>query len=319
MITYMTRGLETAWRSLPAVALAMVLSATWDVGVALLMARHPLPQEFVRGWQQETQALTQRYSERGAPGPGSMPAPVTPSMAKDAKRLLGVLAPLKPWAVHAKGLLIPLALLALAAWAWMTAGRLGYLEARMQQPTSLRTFWTVGAERLVPVLKVAGLRAVFGAAVFAVSAGLVLLERVGPPAWQAGWSVLSDAGVFGIFALMIWFSVVSIFWFIAAVVDRLGPVAALKASVAAARRQFWSVCGLLAGWILVSLALMVLLAYPRELMSLGDPRGGQLFDASVGVFVAVFTRFAFDASLIACYRQGQAPASETGQPGDAGA
>ncbi len=322
MITLIMQGLEAAGRSLGAIGIGMIVAASWDLGAALLVTRHPLPPEVLREWRQEAQELTERF---GRPTPGGADAARTAGAGETAPRVdeagkIGRhLAALLRWFSDARSIAVPLTLLGVLGWGWSTAGRLGYLEAQLIGNGSLRTFFTTGVSRLASTVEVAGLRLALGVVGIAASAALLLLGQVGGTAWRTAWGVVADLGLVGVMAIAGWFSIVSVFWIIAAVVDRLGPIAALQASMAAVRGRFWRVCGLLLAWALVGLAVMVLVASARGVVVMAvGPQAGRIVEASLGMCVVVFTRFALDASLIACYRERRGPVAGAGQPGGSG-
>lgn len=211
----------------------------------------------------------------------------------------------REWFGRAWPLMFLVLVVLLVVNAWLSGGQIGYLAARVShQPAKLSLFWEEGTRAFGRLL---------GAWILLIVVGILVTVLVGslltllPPVIGVVFSVLTRL-VF--MAASAWISL----WFIAVVVDRVGPIAGLKTSlrVTKGRRLKTAGLGLLIGLIFIGLWLVFAL-----IMLLSNAIGGvvaaTLFvtGSLAGSIASLYLGFAALAAYIRCYQdmKGQVAAS----------
>jgi hypothetical protein len=200
-------------------------------------------------------------------------------------------------------------LLVLAAGAWLYGGQIGYLTARLRgQPATVATFFSSGTTAFWPVL---------GSSLFSlvITAGVVLVIAL--VAWLLSALPTTAAGIVGVVLVaagvvaLVWVLVRMMFWFIAVVADRRGPLAGLRASVEATRGKWWKTFGLLALLMVIGMGAAVTF---NLLAGLGTVLGGPVGTVLQVVvtilqllIVNLYLGFASTAALICFYEDAKAP------------
>lgn len=254
--------------------------------------------------------------EAGAPSPTeSISPPADDSGASAATEVQETAEPreTEAWFGRAWPLLLVAVLLFIAANVWLTGGQIAYVGKLITSGSArFAEFWTTGLKVFGSLLG-AWCLAVFGvgalALVVALLSFLMSLMVGGVPRW-----VSTAVGVLvgiGLFIAMIWLGVRLLFWFIAVVLDGLGPVAGLKASWRATQGRWWRVAGLGA-------AVMALSFVVSGVFGLLEWLGGTLGDAGAvlvilsniaGVVANLFLGFWVTGSFIHYYIDAKSPAA----------
>jgi hypothetical protein len=243
----------------------------------------------------------------------AVPAPADAAVdpAPPAQPTTAQQAAMAEWIGRAWPLLAVLVLVVIAASTWLYAGQIGYLAARVRgEPATVATFLS-SASRAFGLLLASSLLmlvAVAGVGLVVVLIGAVLSALPSAVAGVLG-AVLLVAGV----AAITWVMVRAAFWFIAVVADARGPVAGLRASLAATRGKWWNTCGLLV--VLFAMAISVLVVL-NLLGGLGEILGGgvgtvlQVLVALAQVLLLnLYLGFVFIAASIRFYEDAKAPAA----------
>ena len=227
---------------------------------------------------------------------------VAPAAAPDGEARARVIG---QWFGRAWPALLIALLLAFAGNAWLNGGQIGYLAKQVTaQHAAVSEFWVAGSRAFLPLIGAWALSLLGMAGAIAVLAlvgtGLAALP-------EAARAVLGALIGFGFLAGFIWLIVRLAFWFIAIVVERIGPIAALKASFRVSRGRWWRLVGLGLLMALVSYAAWVpfgLLEWVGTLigggaavaLSLVGNVGGIVASLYVGfVALAAYLRFYEDA------------------------
>lgn len=164
------------------------------------------------------------------------PAAPVPAADEERARVIG------QWFGRAWPMLLIALLLAAAGNVWLNGGQIGYLAKQVTAPPArVSEFWAAGTRAFLPLigawaLSLAGVAAIVG--ILALVAALLALLP------EAARAVLGTLVTVGLLIGFIWLVVRLAFWFIAIVVDRLGPIAAFKASFRASRGRWWRLVGL---------------------------------------------------------------------------
>ena len=241
-----------------------------------------------------------------------------PPAPSPEKRLAEQEQAIAEWLGRAWPILLLCACFFIAANVWLTGAQIGYLAKRViSQQARLADFWTSGTQAFVGLLGGTflsfGLIVIIGLAILLVALLLSALAGVLPGAVSGVLGFLLGLAVL---IGLIWLGVRFVLWFIAIVVDRLGPVAGLKASLGATRGRWWSVFGLL----MVAVAISAGIAAATGLMGwAGNAIGGGI--AAVIGFLMTLVRivanlmlgFTMMAALIRFYADAKpgSTASET--------
>ena len=234
------------------------------------------------------------------PEPNAAPPDVT---ADDARvRVIG------QWFGRAWPLLLIALLLAAAGNVWLSGGQISYLAKQVSaQRAPVSEFWVAGSRAFLPLIGAWALSLAVAAAVVGVLALVAALLAILPEAARA---VLGTLVAVGLLIGFVWLVVRLSFWFIAIVVEGVGPIAGLKASFRASRGRWWRLTGL--G------LLMVLLSYVASLpfallgwlgsrigggagvaLGLAGNVGGILMSLYVGfVMLAAYLRFYADTKAV---------------------
>ena len=160
---------------------------------------------------------------------------------------------IETWFGRAWPLLLIALLLFIAANVWLTAGQIAYLVKRVTTGTArVAEFWTTGRQVFGSLLG-AWCLAIFGVGALALGIALLgfLMSLIGraAPRWLSAF--LGALLGLALFAAMLWLAVRLLFWFIAIVMDRVGPVGGLQGSWRATQGRWWRAAGL-------GLAVMIL-------------------------------------------------------------
>lgn len=150
------------------------------------------------------------------------------------------------WVGRAWPVLLLCFLLFTVAKVWLTGGQLGYVAARIADPHArIVTFFHAGGRAFWALLR--GWLLMAAAFIVAVLAMLIIILIMGGLARvMPGWllAVLAVLLTLALIAGVVWLSVKLLLWFIAIVVDGIGPLAGLRASVRATRGAWWPLAGL---------------------------------------------------------------------------
>jgi hypothetical protein len=200
------------------------------------------------------------------------------------------------WSSRAWPLLFLLLLVVVLVNVWLTGGQIGYMGARVSgRPAPLPLFWQEASQAFVRLLAAWGLLLVVALPVGALTGFLVsaLPEGLG--------TFLMLVIRLAFVAISAWLS----FWFIAVVVDRLGPIAGLKAGFQVGRQHVAKTIGLgfLIGLIFVGVSLAVNVVTAGTLI-VGGGLAGFLLVVTVlaGFLASFFVTFASIASFIRFYQ-----------------
>lgn len=219
------------------------------------------------------------------------------------------------WLGRAWPALLVACLVLLAGNLWLQGGQIGYLARIVQaQSAGVSEMWASGG-RAFGALAGATLFSLVASALLAVALLLIggLLSALSPvvPGWLTGLLglLLFVAVVTG----LVWLGVRLTFWFIDIVLERVGPVAGLKASFRFTRGRWWKVfqlgaaLGLLAAGVL---GIIRLLGWVATLI--GGPLGvvAVVLTTILSVLANLYVSFLLPAALIQFYldvKSGSAP------------
>ncbi len=278
--------------------------------VFLVMALSGVPRELFRAPASTTPPPAQAAPQDAvAPAGLAAPAP-TPAAGGTAAANQNRLV--REWLGRAWPIVGLVALLVLAAGAWLAGGQIGYLVARLRgQPATVATFFASGTAAFWPMLGSLLLSwAVTGGMGLAI--GLVVLVFSGLPI--AVSRVLNVIVMVAGVVAMVWVLVRLSLWFVAVVVDRRGPLGGLRASVEATRGKWWKTFGLLALLVMIGMSATVVCNLLAGLGAvLGGP-GGAVLQVVVTILqlliVNLYLGFAITAALIRFYEDAKAPAAQ---------
>jgi hypothetical protein len=223
------------------------------------------------------------------------PEPLFPTAGIDADADAQARA-LSEWSSRVWPLLIFLLLVVVLVNVWLTGGQIGYMGARVSgQSAPLSLFWREASQSFVRLLAAWGLLLVVALPVGALTGFLVsaLPEGLG--------TFLMLIIRLAFVAISAWLS----FWFIAVVVDRLGPIAGLKAGFSIGSRHWVKTVGLgfLVGLIFIAVSLLVNLVTAGTMIIGGGLAGiFLLLGVVVGFLASFYVTFASIASFIRFYQ-----------------
>ena len=246
----------------------------------------------------------------------SEPGPAAPEPAEGQARRV-----VTQWFGRAWPMLLICFLLVMAANLWLTGAQIGYLAKRVSGgPAPLSEFWRSGTRAFGALL---GATLVFGLVmvVLALVLGLIswLFALLGTVAPKALVGVLSVIVGLGMAVGFVWLLVRAVsFWFIAVVVDQVGPVAGLKAGLRVTRRRFWRVLGLGLLVLLISYGVwlpFVVLEWLSTSLGGGLGEVGRLLSNLLGGLASVFVGFAVSAAFIRFYQEARAGSPAAGSSG----
>jgi hypothetical protein len=201
-------------------------------------------------------------------------------------------------------------LLALAGNVWLNGGQIGYLAKQMTAPPArVSEFWVAGSRAFVPLIGAWALSLLGIAGAVAVLALIGVVLAALPEAARA---VLGALIGLGFLAGFVWLIVRLAFWFIVVVVERAGPVAALKASFRVSRGRWWRLVGLGLLTALISYAAWVpfgLLEWVGTLIGGGAAVALGLVGNVGGIVVSLYVGFVALAAYLRFYEDAKsAPA-----------
>ena len=292
-----------SWAGMAAYAGGWVNVGLFVAGVLFLAGSvAPVPQELTKAFRPTTPPPAE------APTTNTVtPAPVeqlqTPPAAQARLNDEHVMQVAGEWLGHAWPFVALLVIGMLVAASWLYAGQLGYVTKQVREGRApIAELWQAGNRAVGPLLA-GSLLSLLAAAVGALIIGAMawLLSLLPEVAGMVVGAILFVAA--GVAA--VWLLVSVTFWFIAIVADRLGPLAAVKASFKTVRSQWWKTLGLLACLMLIALAIALPLGIVEGIgNTMGGVGGGVLVMVSnilQLVVVNVYFGFVFSAASIRYY------------------
>jgi len=173
--------------------------------------------------------------------------------------------------------LVLLSIVVVVGMMWLEGGRTGYMAKQIRRvPVGISEFWVAGTRSLGRLLG-SWLLSMAG-----VGIGLLVIILVAMLGAVAGPGVSIALGVVLLIAALpalVWLMVRLGFWWIAIVVDGLGPIQAIKASFRATKGRWWKTAGL---WGLLAL-IAIGVSLPFSLIEgIGRAVGG-----GVGMFLTI--------------------------------
>ena len=232
---------------------------------------------------------------------------VAPAAAPDGEARARVIG---QWFGRAWPVLLIALLLAFAGNVWLNGGQIGYLAKQVTaQHAAVSEFWVAGSRAFLPLIGAWTLSLLGMAGAVAVLA-LVGVALAALP--EAARAVLGALIGLGFLAGFVWLIVRLAFWFIVVVVERAGPVAALKASFKVSRGRWWRLVGLGLLMVLVSYAAWVpfgLLEWVGTLIGGGAAVALGLVGNVGGIVVSLYVGFVALAAYLRFYEDAKsAPA-----------
>ena len=243
------------------------------------------------------------------PPPASSPAPVatvaqptTSQQSPESERDRQIL----DWIGRSWPILLLGALVFMAGNLWLSGGQIGYLAKRvMNAQAPISEWWVTGTRAFGSLLagSVLSLLATGAIALLvALTVGLFsLLAKVFPI-----WLLVVLGLLFGVALVvgLVWVAIRISFWFIAIVIERLGPIAGLKRSFQVTRGRWWQVTGL--SFLMGLMYYGVFLAFTLLERLSRLPGGGVAVALStimnlVGALATVYIGFALLAGYIRFY------------------
>ena len=239
-----------------------------------------------------------------APSPAAQPAPVLPAAdAATSGRTDEQERAFREWLGRAWPVVAVAVLLMLAANVWLSGGQIAYLDAQLSHPPAkLSVFWQEGTRAFGRLL---GAWAMF---MLAATVLIVLLALAVGALSSLPQAVRSASGFLVLAVLLIvgvWLAVRLSFWFIAVVVNGVGPVASLKVSLSATKGRWLKTAGL--GLLVALLSIGVSLVF-RLVEGLGNLIGGSaavvlgVAGSLLGLVASLYVGFAALAAFIRFYR-----------------
>lgn len=293
-----------------------------------LMMTNP-PQELFEEAQQPAPALNQpQPSQPPAEQPSAAqpvpaaPVPADASAARaDAEKTQQRNRVIEQWFSRAWFVLFLLVIFAVCANTWIAAGQIGFLHKQVSAgPANASDFWRTATAAFGPLLAASAVAFLIGLGGL-LAYGLAALVFSGlANALPAG--LLVFAGLILVLAsvvVLLWLGVRLALWFIAIVVDRLGPVAGLKASFNATRSRWWPLFALLlvfgainfGAWLSFWVLMVVLAALGSMLTAVFS-----ILVVIAYVFLTqVYIAFAFTAAAIRFYLDARAQPAPDVQAG----
>jgi hypothetical protein len=249
---------------------------------------------------QEAAVPAQQPAPQATPTPETQDAARQGQEAEEQARLLG------QWLGRAWPLLLICLLVAIMANTWLSGGQIGYLAKRVTtQQANIAEFWIAGTRAFgallgawfISVLALGALALAFVLIIWLFSA---LANAVPDVVLVILGLLLGLAALIG----LIWLGVRLVFWYIAIVVEKLGPIAGLKAGFRATRGRWWRVAGLGLLMVLISFGVSV----PFGLLEwLGNTAGGTtalvmgILSNVLGTVASLFVGFVMLAAYIRFY------------------
>ena len=162
----------------------------------------------------------------------------------------------REWFGRAWPLVLLIILVMLVVNVWLSGGQISYLAAQINhQPATLSLFWQQDGRAFGRLIGAWTL--MMGAGVVALLL-LALASALLAPLPEGVRGVLGWLVLLGLAAVGVWLLVRLSFWFIAVVIDRVGPVAGFKASLCATKGRWLKTAGLglLIGLISIGVTLV---------------------------------------------------------------
>lgn len=244
------------------------------------------------------------------PSPVAQPAPPLPATETAAERADERAR--ADWLGRAWPVIAAVLLLMLVANVWLSGGQIAYLAARVShQPAKLSMFWQEGTRAFGRLLGTWGLMMGAGAVLLLA---LALLGAALSPLPEGVRKVLGVLLVLALLAVGIWLVVRLSFWFIAVVVDRVGPVAGLKASLSATQGRWLKTAGLGLLVALISIGVSLVFGLAEGLGNLIGGGAAVVLGVAgnlAGLVASLYIGFAALAAYIRFYQdvKGSATAS----------
>lgn len=273
-------GFRAAVKSWPGIGLFVAVAIPVTVAVVIGVAVTNPPAELFEPGVTAELAPPAQPAEPAAPA-ASPTTPAPSPLERERARREEQARVVTQWFGRAWPALLLIALFAFAANVWLTGAQIGYVGKRvLTQQARASDFWTEGARAFGALLGVNGLTLLgYGGLMILAVLFIALLSSMSGLA-AAGLGLVIGVPV----ALaIIWVAVRLSFWSPAVVMDRLGPIAGLKASFRATRGRWWRVFGL---WVLLTLIGLGLQIVFRAFSTLGGLIGG-LGGTILDVIVAI--------------------------------
>lgn len=251
--------------------------------------------------EEATQEPPSLYEQMQATEPLALQTPIQPETASDEEldRLM------EEWVSKAWPALLLISVITLLVMAWLIAGQIGFLSAAvMQGHASLSDYWKSASQGFLRLLGSLLLSTLLWIGV--VLSGVLLLIGLSVLAAVIPKALMGLVGLFFalvLFVGLVWIGVRFSFWFIAVVMDRVGPVAGLKASYRATRGRWWKTLGLQAILGLILLGVVVLMRV-LELLVISGGMGVLavlIFSSALLMVVLLLTTFVSVAATIRFY------------------
>lgn len=216
------------------------------------------------------------------------------------------------WLGRAWPVLLIAFLMALVAGVWLYGGQVGYLATRIRgTPTGVSTFWQSGTQAFGSLLvaSLLAFAAVLGASLLVAALGFVL--SLLPPAVGGALGILL---ILALVAALAWLIVRVAFWAVAIVVDRLSPIAGLRASFRVTKGRWSKTFGLVALAALITMGAGLPFALLEAVGNLMEGTVGRVIVFLinfVGSLVGVYIGFATTAAYIRFYEDAKGTPTST--------
>lgn len=226
---------------------------------------------------------------------------------------------LQDWFADAWPALLGVFLLTVGLGLWLEGGQLGYLSQIAQtERGSVKEFLASGLRAFVPLLGTVFLSLLALAVVILLAVLVIALAgALGPAVGGIITMVLAAVGIVG----WLWIMVRTVFWPTAIVLDRLGPIAAFKATWRNTRGRWWKLAGLGALLLLIFFGVGIVVGILGMLGAVGGPVGVALgWLAAILEFVAnTYLGFVSAGAVIRFYLDAKAAQGASGSLATAGA
>jgi len=197
-------------------------------------------------------------SDAAADVPAVAQPPQAPTQTPADRELERRARVIQAWVARSWPVLLLGFLLVVAVTLWVQGGEMGYLAKQVAgQPARVAEFWVTGTRAMGPLLASSLLSLLFTFGVIVITVFLF---------WALSFLPRIVGVVFGLLFLValgvgtVWTLVRLMFWLIAIVVDRLGPIAGLRASFRVTRGWWWKIFGLLVVFLAVFMVVGLLFA-----------------------------------------------------------
>ena len=219
------------------------------------------------------------------------------------------------WLGHAWPILLICLLLVVAVSTWLNGGQIGYLTQLVRQQPAKLSDLVASGNRSFGALLVGSLLSMGGIALVGVLMIIVALvtAKVGAASSQVAGVIgfmLAAAAIVG----LVWVGIRLVLWFVAIVVDRLGPIAGLRASFRTTRGLWWKTAGLLALFTLIFLGVALVIGLAEGLSNVVGGAAGSalgLISNLLRLVANFYLGFAMTAALIRFYEDTKSAAAST--------